>query len=264
MSSSINDPVAEHGWTAVPLDPEAIFKCKPYLYEPAPILVKDIDFPSDDPIVTRAQQYAKQHLPQQTYNHSMRVFYWATALLQQQFPSHAKTLSPSTLALTALLHDIGTAPAFLTTTRLSFEFHGAITALNFLLSSSRSPFSDGEDHSDESLVPAASQAQAEAVCEAIIRHQDLGTKGTITFLGQLIQLATVYDNLGARPYAVHEATRADVNRAFPRGSWEGCFARTIRDEIATKPWAHSTHLGGPDGELFANAVEGNLLMKAYE
>lgn len=76
MSSSINDPVAEHGWTAVPLDPEAIFKCKPYLYEPAPILVKDIDFPSDDPIVTRAQQYAKQHLPQQTYNHSMRVFYW--------------------------------------------------------------------------------------------------------------------------------------------------------------------------------------------
>jgi len=76
MSSSINDPVAEHGWTAVPLDPEAIFKCKPYLYEPAPILVKDIDFPSDDPIVARAQQYAKQHLPQQTYNHSMRVFYW--------------------------------------------------------------------------------------------------------------------------------------------------------------------------------------------
>jgi cyanamide hydratase len=29
------------------------------------------------------------------------------------------------------------------------------------------------------------------VAEAIIRHQDIGTTGKITFLGQLIQLATV-------------------------------------------------------------------------
>jgi cyanamide hydratase len=76
MSSTTNDPIAEHGWTAVPLDPEAIFQGKPYLNEPGPILVKDIHFPSDDPIVVKAQQYAKEHLPAQTFNHSMRVFYW--------------------------------------------------------------------------------------------------------------------------------------------------------------------------------------------
>ncbi|KAH6856120.1 hypothetical protein B0I37DRAFT_333367 [Chaetomium sp. MPI-CAGE-AT-0009] len=245
MSTTTNDLVAEHGWTAVPLDPEAIFQGKPYLHEPSPILVKDIHFPSDDPIVAKAQQFAKEHLPPQTYNHSMRVFYWATAILHQQFPSHAAHLSPSTLALTSLLHDIGTASAFLTTTHLSFEFHGAITALNLLTS-------------------AASPApQAEAVCEAIIRHQDLGTRGSIPFLGQLVQLATVYDNLGARPYLVHAATRGDVNAAFPRGGWGGCFAATVRAEVAAKPWAHSTLLGGPDGEVFANAVEGNLLMGAY-
>jgi cyanamide hydratase len=36
----------------------------------------------------------------------------------------------------------------------------------------------------------------------------------------------------------------------------------VREEIRAKPWAHSTHLGG--AEVFANAVEGNLLMAEYE
>ncbi|KAK4153025.1 hypothetical protein C8A00DRAFT_44029 [Chaetomidium leptoderma] len=247
MSSSTNDHIAEHGWTAVPVDAEAIFKGKPYLHKPTPVLAKDIHFPSDDPIVAKAQQYAKEHLPEQTYNHTMRVFYWATTILHQQFPSSPR-LSPSTLALTSLLHDIGTAPEFLHSTLLSFEFHGAITALHLL----------------SSPAYGAPAPQAEAVCEAIIRHQDLGTQGTIPFLGQIIQLATVYDNLGARPFLVHETTRADVNRVFPRGGWAGCFAKTIRDEVGAKPWAHSTHLGGPSGEAFVNAVEGNLLMAEYE
>lgn len=77
MSSS-DDSIAEHGWTAVPVDPEAIFKGKPYLYKPTPILVKEIKFPSDDPIVAKVQQYAKETLPLPTYNHSMRVFYFGT------------------------------------------------------------------------------------------------------------------------------------------------------------------------------------------
>jgi cyanamide hydratase len=84
--------------------------------------------------------------------------------------------------------------------------------------------------------------------------------GRITLLGQLIQLATVYDNLGARPYLVNEVTRADVNRDFKSEGWGGCFAAVVREEVAGKPWAHSTVLG----EGFANAAEGNLLMEGYE
>lgn len=113
-----------------------------------------------------------------------------------------------------------------------------------------------------SLGPAP-QAQAEAVCEAIIRHQDLGGPGTITLLGQVLQLATIYDNVGHRPYLVHEATRDSVHELFPRGGWGGCFAKTVREEVRAKPWAHSTHIGG-NVEVFANAVEGNLLMEEYE
>ncbi|KAL2127763.1 hypothetical protein VTI74DRAFT_10215 [Chaetomium olivicolor] len=248
MASTIIDPIAEHGWTAVPANADAIFNGRPYLHKPTPVLAKDIKFPSDNAVVAKVQQYAKEHLQPQTFNHSMRVFYWGMAILQQQFPSHAPSFSPSTLALTSLLHDIGTAPQNLHSTLLSFEFYGAITALNLLSSPEY----------------AAPKPQAEAVCEAIIRHQDLGKEGKITFLAQLIQLATVYDNVGGRGYMIHEVTRADVNHAFPRQGWAACFAETLREEVRVKPWAHSTYLGGASGAKSVNAVEGNLLMAEYE
>jgi cyanamide hydratase len=76
MSSTASDAIAKHGWTAVPVDAEAIFKGKPYLHKPTALSVEDIHFPSDDPIVAKVQQYAQEQLPRQTYNHSMRAFYF--------------------------------------------------------------------------------------------------------------------------------------------------------------------------------------------
>ena len=75
-SASTPENIALHGWTATPRDPNAIFKSRPYLHAPGPLLVKDIPFPSDDPIVAHVQAYAKEKLSPQTYNHSMRVFYF--------------------------------------------------------------------------------------------------------------------------------------------------------------------------------------------
>lgn len=169
----------------------------------------------------------------------------AAAILRQQFPESA--ISPSTLALTCLLHDIGTAKDILTGSRMSFEFSGAIHAHQTLLDS------------------GAPQDQADAVCEAIIRHQDLGTEGTITLLGQVIQLATIFDNVGEHPTMdgiaslLHEDTWKGAVREFPREGWLGCFAATIREEVKLKPWCHSTHIPG-----FAEKIEGNELMKPYE
>lgn len=246
MSSPV-DTIARHGWTAVPADADAILKGKPYLHKPTSILTKDIPFPSSDPLVARVQAYAKETLPWQTYNHSMRVYYWATTILHRQFPSHP--LSLSTLALTALLHDIGTSPSLLPLSNLSFEFHGGIHALNLLQQPPLSAL-------NSSIAPST---QAEAVCEAIIRHQDIGPIGTLTFLGQLIQLATIYDNVGKFEGLVHEDTRVDVNKAFPRGGWSKCFAETIREEVGRKPWAHTTKLGD-----FEEHVLGNELMREYD
>ncbi|KAH8880278.1 urea hydro-lyase cyanamide [Thozetella sp. PMI_491] len=231
--------VAVHGWSAVPVDPNAIFLGKPYLNKPEPLLVDDIVFPANDPVAAKVQQYAKEKLAPETFNHSMRVFYFASAILRQQFPQQAETLSSSTLALTCLLHDIGTTDENLHATQLSFEFYGGLLALDLIGKQLGAP-----------------QSQAEAVCEAIIRHQDLGTVGTITFLGQLIQLATIYDNVGGMPEIIHNDTRVAVNKAFSREGWSQCFAHTIGKENGLKPWAHTTHLGT---EAFPNQVLGNPL-----
>ena len=58
---------------------------------------------------------------------------------------------------------------------MSFEFYGGMIALDLLNKELKAPIE-----------------QAEAVAEAVIRHQDLGTSGTITELGVLIQLATIF------------------------------------------------------------------------
>ncbi|KAI1445066.1 cyanamide hydratase [Annulohypoxylon stygium] len=237
------DDIAKHGWNAVPVDGNAILNGKPYLHKPSPLSAKDIPFPSDDPIVTGAQEYAKKHLIEQTYNHSMRVYHWGYSILKDQFPDEFGRLSLSTWALTCLLHDIGTTHDNLRATLMSFEFYGGILAMNLTKELGAPP------------------AQAEAVAEAIIRHQDLGTVGTITFLGQIIQLATIYDNMGINPQIIDPVTRDDVNKAYPRKGWSGCFSKTIREENGLKPWAHTTHLGEED---FPEGVKNNELMKPYD
>jgi cyanamide hydratase len=167
--------------------------------------------------------------------------------MQQQFPEHDKRMSPSTLALTSLLHDIGTAEENLSATHMSFEFYGGIKALNLLQDS------------------GCAKDQAEAVCETIIRHQDLGTDGNITFLGQVIQLATIYDNVSDHPHVenikdiIHDTTRDDVIRSFPRDGWLACFAKTVQQEVQLKPWSHTTHI--PE---FNKKILGNQLMRKYE
>lgn len=165
----------------------------------------------------------------------------------QQFPTKSQSLSLSTWALTCLLHDIGTAEENLTNTNMSFDLYGGIKAHQIL--------QDFGSTSD----------QSEAVAEAIIRHQDMGVDGTITLLGQLIQLATLYDNVGDHPRIkefeemVHGETRREVNEMFPRLKWCSFFAGVIRAEEGGKPWCHSTHIPG-----FEGMIEGNQLMKGWE
>jgi len=82
----------------------------------------------------------------------------------------------------------------------------------------------------------------------------------ITFLGQLLQLATIFDNIGSKQELIHELTQEEVNKLFPRRNWNSCFAKTIREEVRVKPWAHSTHLG----KSFADDVEKATFMAEYE
>ncbi|UNI17843.1 Cyanamide hydratase [Purpureocillium takamizusanense] len=242
------DDVERNGWHAVPLDPSKIFHGgRPFVNEPTAVRVNDVVFPDDDAVVAFVRDHVREKLPDKTFNHSMRVYYYATAILRDQFPERSQQLSPVTLALACLLHDIGTADEHMAASRMSFEFYGAIQARDLL------------------LARGCPRDRADAVCETVMRHQDLGVDGTITFLGQLIQLATIFDNVSDHPavadfgQVLHPETREDVIAAFPRRGWLGCFADTVRREITQKPWCHTTHI--PD---FAAKIRGNKLMARYE
>ncbi|KAI9677070.1 MAG: hypothetical protein M1817_006909 [Caeruleum heppii] len=231
----------EHGWTAVPRDPSVLLKGQQTNHEPVPVLVKDITVP-DTPLASRIQEYAQRELQEETFNHSMRVYYYGQVIASQQFPDWQ--YSTETYFLTCLLHDIGTTTKNLNATLMSFEFYGGFLAYQLLLKECGAP-----------------QAQGEAVVEAIIRHQDLGKEGKISTLGQLIQLATVFDNMTPNPSLVHRTTIVDVCNHFPRKKWSSCFAATIREEVRLKPWSHTTKLGERD---FPEGVEGNEVMKEFD
>lgn len=162
-------------------------------------------------------------------------------------PNAFQMISQETILLACLLHDIGSTPENMHSTYMSFEFHGGIIANDVL---------------KEYEVPAL---QREAVVEAIIRHQDVGSSGNIHALGALMQIATIFDNLGDNNEFVEPTTIAEVNKEFPRLNWSSCkdckFASTIREEGRVKPWAHTTKMGV---EAFATGIEGNKVMARYE
>ena len=91
----------------------------------------------------------------------------------QQFPSW--NFTDETYLLACLLHDIGTTNKNIVATSMSFEFYGGLIALDLLSKDLKAP-----------------KEQAESVAEAIFRHQDIGNSGTITTVGLLIQLATIF------------------------------------------------------------------------
>ena len=136
----------------------------------------------------------QKELDEQTFNHSNRVFVYGSALVKTHFPEwkfNENATAVETYALSCLLHDIGTAERFLATTHMSFEFKGAIVARDLILGL------------------GGPEGEADSVCDAIIRHQDIFVKGyeisgismhdlnqsarrgNITMVGQILQLSTI-------------------------------------------------------------------------
>lgn len=101
----------------------------------------------------------------------------------------------------------------------------------------------------------------EAVVESVIRHQDLWEVGKQTRVGGLLQLATIFDNMGGNAQLVSKETIENVVKEYPRLKWSRCFAHTIQKENGLKPWAHTTHLGERE---FPDGVMENKLMAEYE
>jgi cyanamide hydratase len=70
------DETKLNGWSSMPADAGIIFGDRPFINEPGPISVDEIKFPVDDPVVVKTSDYAKAVLHPETFNHSMRVYYY--------------------------------------------------------------------------------------------------------------------------------------------------------------------------------------------
>ncbi|KAF8516287.1 hypothetical protein JB92DRAFT_2911308 [Gautieria morchelliformis] len=249
----MTDTTERYGFTAVPRDPDVLFLHHPTASglnpTQASYKLNELPFPDSD-LVRKSKAFVEKELNVPTLNHSNRVFIYGTALVRTHFPEWK--YDDEAYYLSCLFHDIGTADRYLATTKMSFEFKGAIVAREFIL----------EHGGDEDL--------ADAICEAVIRHQDVFVKGgNITTVGQVLQLATILDNVGIRSNLLSTELIEATISAFPRLKWSSCFCGVIEKELALKPWCHTSTFevanwreGVPSN--FATDVRKNTLMNQYE
>lgn len=66
-----------YGWTAQPRSVSTFLGDKEDLQAPVPQTVDSISLPST-PLAKAVLDYAKQELKEETFNHSMRVYYYGT------------------------------------------------------------------------------------------------------------------------------------------------------------------------------------------
>jgi cyanamide hydratase len=89
MALSRDEQIAEYGWTALSCDPSQWGGDKKNNHDPVPQLCSQIPRP-ETPLVKAAMEYVKAELPEHTFNHSMRVFYYGTFCLLLYFPPSKK------------------------------------------------------------------------------------------------------------------------------------------------------------------------------
>lgn len=257
MASANSSPTALYGFTPLPAAASAL---KPATKSPARMPIASIPAP-DSPLVKRITAYARAKLSADTFAHSMRVYHYGLAIAGQCFPDW-NVIPGSALAetwfLTAILHDIGTADGFLDGTRLSFEFWGGMHAHRILLQPELTS-SATEEETSAASDSVARVEQAESVMEAIFRHQDIQDKGQVTTMTQLIQLATILDNVGGHAEMVNRETIHEVVSQWPRTGWSGCFKAVLQREKEIKPWTMVSRIEG-----FEDSIMNNETMREWE
>jgi cyanamide hydratase len=71
----MSDTIEQFGFTAVPRSLDKLIAAHSTKTASRPVAVQEIDLP-DTPLAASIHAYAKQNLPRQTFNHSMRVYYY--------------------------------------------------------------------------------------------------------------------------------------------------------------------------------------------
>ena len=182
------NPTTLHGWTPVPLDPSLILAGKKNAKDPDPVTVDSIHLRTTD-LARQVLDYAKTELSEQTFNHSMRAYYYGQSSTPHTPPTaQANARRPSRPAAT--LPPLAPQPRNLPPNQPPARHRHHIHKPLLHAAQLRIPRRHTRPHA-ALPTPVRTHPQAEAVTEAIIRHQDIGTSGIITTFGGLIQLATM-------------------------------------------------------------------------
>jgi hypothetical protein len=106
---------------------------------------------SDTELVRAARDLARSQLKEVTFNHVMRSWLFA-ATLQSNLPSLYSTVDPETLAIAAILHDLGLDNTSFVSQDKRFEVDGAIAAPNWTAQQQKAGLTHGWDDNRLQLV----------------------------------------------------------------------------------------------------------------
>jgi hypothetical protein len=183
---------------------------------PLPARIAEIAVPRDD-VSLATWQWAQRALPGYLLAHSVRSYCWGATLAAAE----GWTFDRRILWTAALMHDVGLTRIPRNT--MCFEIEGAEIARRFLVRHGL-PVDD-----------------AERVAIAIILHMQPSVTLADGVESVLLDRATGIDVRGDG-YDSIGATRSDVVRAFPRGSFDRHFLKAIEHEVALRRDCQSTRL----------------------
>ena len=86
--------IADYGWAAQPRDPATVLKGRKHVQEPVLETVESTKLP-DSNLAKAILDYAKKELREETFNHSMRVFYYGVFPTIEDGTLASTNLSPS-------------------------------------------------------------------------------------------------------------------------------------------------------------------------
>lgn len=197
------------------------------------------DFTPPDTAAARAAlELATTYHTPALLSHVIRSWLWAQgfAVLEGR-----TDIDHELLYVSAVLHDIGTAPDF-DNNRLSYEEAGGHVAVALTTGAGWPP------------------ARRQRALEVIVRHNWPSVDPALDAEGYLLEIATALDISGARPDMLPSEFLRDVMAAYPRLTLAEEFTACVMDQAARKPTtaAHRLVTGGLARKLKENPLESVL------
>lgn len=195
-----------------------------------------------NPLTEKATKWAHDEEDPSIFAHSLRTYYFGTAIATEVFPDLG--WDPQTFYLASILHDIKCTHNAFREADISFELHGGMAARDFLL-----------DAGTASHV-------ADTVMEAICRHKDLSYASSgFSPEAQMLRFGAQLDTLGNYAGLINAATISDVVHKYPRQNFNNRFADILVEEAHVKHYCTGVRLLKP-GQT--DSIRKNPVFKAYD